>query len=254
MMETMASTTRSSYEGTLRKYLMPAFGDMPLRDMTALTLQKYFSGMGATTIGGPTMLKIKEVLSSVLASAVGYDFLVKNPILAVQIPRAKVVNRRKRKPNLTPEEFDRLLVIVDEPYATMIYVAVYSGLRISELIGLRWEDVHADSLTIDERYCRGDWSVTKTEGSAATIGVDSSVIRRIHQLKTVQVELNWGGKGAKKRIRIVRYDGPQDLVFQSVRKGTTMNDQNILRRHLRPAALKLGIDPKKATWRSLRTS
>lgn len=33
-----------------------------------------------------------------------------------------------------------------------------------------------------------------------------------------------------------------------------MNDQNILRRHLRPAAVKLGIDAKKATWRSLRTS
>ena len=32
-----------------------------------------------------------------------------------------------------------------------------------------------------------------------------------------------------------------------------MRDGNILRRHLRPAAIKLGIDPKKATWRSLRT-
>ena len=33
-----------------------------------------------------------------------------------------------------------------------------------------------------------------------------------------------------------------------------MRDGNILRRHLRPAALKLNIEPKKATWRSLRTS
>jgi integrase len=33
-----------------------------------------------------------------------------------------------------------------------------------------------------------------------------------------------------------------------------MSDGNILRRHLRPAALEMGIDPKKATWRSLRTS
>jgi hypothetical protein len=33
-----------------------------------------------------------------------------------------------------------------------------------------------------------------------------------------------------------------------------MSDGNMLRRHLRPAVLKLGIDPKKATWSSLRTS
>ncbi len=175
-------------------------------------------------------------------------------MLAVQIPRTKVVNRKKQKPHLTPEEFDNLIQCVSEPYATMIYVAVCTGLRVSELVGLKWEDVHTDSLTIDERYCRGDWSVTKTEGSAATIGVDQSVITRINRLKSLSVELNWGGKDAKKKIKLVRSERPQDLVFQSVRKGRPMRDGNILRRHLRPAAFKLGIDPKKATWRSLRTS
>ena len=46
---------------------------------------------------------------------------------------------------------------------------------------------------------------------------------------------------------------PHDLVFQSVVKGTSMNDQNIVRHHLRPAALKLKLNPKKVTWRALRT-
>jgi integrase len=66
--------------------------------------------------------------------------------------------------------------------------------------------------------------------------------------------MNWGGQDAKKRIKVVRASQPHDLVFQSLRSGAPMNDQNILRRHLRPAAEKLGIDPKKATWRSLRRS
>jgi len=250
----LASTTRASYGGTLSKYLMPVFESMPLRELTPLTLQKYFSDMATSSLSGDTILKIKEVLSSVLASAMRYDLLTKNPMLAVQIPRAKVVNKKKQKPFITPEEFDNLVQCVSEPYATMIYVAVYSGLRVSELVGLKWEDVHTDSLTIDERYCRGDWSVTKTEGSAATIGVDASVIARINRLKTLSIELNWGGKGAKKKIKLVRSDEPQSLVFQSVRKGGPMRDGNVLRRHLRPAAEKLGINPKKATWRALRTS
>ena len=42
----------------------------------------------------------------------------------------------------------------------MIYVAVHSGLRVSELVGLKWEDVRdeegAEAITVDERYCRGD--------------------------------------------------------------------------------------------------
>jgi hypothetical protein len=49
----------------------------------------------------------------------------------------------------------------------------------------------------------------------------------------------------------VRADGPKDLVFQWLRKGVPISDGNVLRRHLRPAALKIGIDPKKATGRSL---
>jgi len=98
------------------------------------------------------------------------------------------------------------------------------------------------------------WHGSPPKCSAATIGVDRSVIARINRLKTLSVELNWGGKGAKKKIKLVRSDEPQSLVFQSVRKGGPMRDGNILRRHLRPAAEKLGINPKKATWRSLRTS
>ncbi|PYX78444.1 MAG: hypothetical protein DMG70_31685 [Acidobacteria bacterium] len=70
----------------------------------------------------------------------------------------------------------------------------------------------------------------------------------------MEVEINWGGKGAKKRFKLVRSDGPKDLVFQSFRKRAPLSDGNVLRRHLRPAAIKLGLDPKKATWGSLRTS
>ena len=63
-----------------------------------------------------------------------------------------------------------------------------------------------------------------------------------------------GRQGREKRFKLVRSDGPKDLVFQSLRRGAPLSDGNVLRRHLRPAAIKLGLDPKKATWRSLRTS
>ena len=46
--------------------------------------------------------------------------------------------------------------------------------------------------------------------------------------------------------------GPEDLVFQSVQNGKPMNDQNILKRHIQPAARKLGLS--FVNWRCLRTS
>ena len=74
-------------------------------------------------------------------------------------------------------------------------------------------DVGADSLRIDERFCRGDWSVPKTKASCATIAIPISVIERIHRRKTLEVEINWGGQGSKKKFKVVRSANPGDLVF-----------------------------------------
>jgi integrase len=167
----------------------------------------------------------------------------------VRLPAEKK-GKRKQKPHLSPEQFDALLAEMPEPYATMVYVAVYSGLRVSELIGLRWEDVHQDSITIDERYCRGDWGAPKSDSSNATIGVDRCVIQRIHRLKLLTVEVKAGR--AIRRYKAVKSDAPVDLVFQSVRTGRPMRDNNILTRFIKPAGRDLGIG--FVNWRSLRTS
>jgi integrase len=96
----------------------------------------------------------------------------------------------------------------------------------------------------------GDWSVPKTDASAATIGVDPEVIARLLRLPTLTVEV-CAGRAVRKH-KLVKSGGPDDLVFQSVQNGCPMNDQNILKRHLQPAARKLGLP--FVTWRCLRTS
>jgi integrase len=50
---------------------------------------------------------------------------------------------------------------------------------------------------------------------------------------------------------VVKADGPDDLVFQSVKDGKPMRDGNILKRFIKPAAKKLGLH---VNWRCLRTS
>jgi integrase len=80
--------------------------------------------------------------------------------------------------------------------ANFLHVAVHTGMRPSELVALRYKNVHADSITIDERCCRGDWGAPKSKASNATIPVNSGVINRIHRLKTITVEIRAGnGRG-----------------------------------------------------------
>ena len=132
----------------------------------------------------------------------------------------------------------------------MVYVGIYKGLRVSELAELRWDGIHEESITIDERYCRGDWGAPKSESSNATIGVNRCVVERIHRLRILTVKVRAGR--AIRNYRVVKSDGPNDLVFQSVKDGKPIRDNNILTRFIKLAARKLGLH--WVNWRSLRTS
>jgi integrase len=244
----LATTTRDSYQGIIAKYLEPRFSPLCLRDLTPLTLQRYFSGLAGERVAHPSILKVRDALSSILRSAVRYGFLVQNPMVGLKLPVDK--RPRRQKPVISPEQFSNLVECIAEPYASMLFVSVWTGLRVSELIGLKWRCIHADSITVEERYCRGDWSTPKTNASAATIGVALEVITRIHRLKALTVEVPAGI--AIRRYRVVKSAGPDDLVFQSIKDGKPMSDQNVLKRHVQPVARRLGLN--FVDWRCLRRS
>lgn len=249
VMPQFAKSTQDRYNSVLKCYLKPQFGSLCLRDVTELAVDRFFADLGQTAkLEHESFDKIRDVLSSVLGAAVRYRLLLKNPVEGVKLPRQK--RGKKIKPWITREQFQKLIGLLTEPYATMVYVAIYTGLRVSELIGLRWEDIHEDSITIDERCCRGDWGAPKSEASNDTIPVNRAVIERIHRLKTLTV----AGKAGRaiRQYKIVKSDAPGDLVFQSVSKGVAMRDNNILKRHIKPAGRKLGLG--FVNWRCLRTS
>ena len=244
----LAKSSRDRTVGIIRNHLEPIFGKLMLREVTPLAVQRYFSGMSQSKLSHESIDKIRDVLSAILQSAVKYQFLVKNPMEQVTLPRRKQAKRTK--PYVTPQQFETLVALLPEPYASMVYVAIYTGLRASELIGLRWRNVHPDSISIEERCCRGDWGVPKSEASAATIAVNRCVIERIHRLKLLTVEVKAGR--ATRKYRLVKADGPDDLVFQSVKKGRPMRDNNILTRFIKPAGRQCGLP--FVNWRCLRTS
>ena len=248
----LAKATQERYAGVLENYLLPEFGKLSLRDLTPLTLQKYFSGMAASkttlNLSFESRDKIRDVLSSVLGSAKKYGLLVANPAEGIRLPRD---NRgHVVKPYLEPTKFAALLALIPEPYSTMAYVAVFTGLRVSELVALRWRNVHEDSISIEQRFCRGDWGAPKSRASNATIAVNQCVLNRLTRLKTLTVEVKAGR--TVRKYRAVRSCGPDDLVFQSLKTGAPMRDNNILTRHIKPAGRILGMP--WLNWRCLRTS
>ena len=243
-----ARSTRERSKSVIALHLKPAFGSLPLRDLTPLTVQRFLSGMANSQLSHESIDKVRDVLSAILGSAVQYNLLVKNPVEGLKLPPAK--RGRRSKPYITPQQLHALLELIAEPYSSMVFVAVYTGLRPSELVGLRWRNVHSDSICIDERCCRGDWGAPKSEASNATVAVTEDVIARIHRLRALTIDVRAGR--ATRHYRAVKSDAPDDRVFQSPATGAPMRDNNVLVRHLKPAARKLGID--WVNWQVLRRS
>ena len=270
-----AKTTYGRSRGILDNYLLPVFGKCRLRDLTSLKLQSYFDQLESDSEGKAlcyeSRKKIRDVFSSAMRFAQKHNMAGKNPLEVVEIPPDKY-GKKRAKPYLTPAQFTQLVEAIPEPYASMLFVAIYTGLRVSELIGLKWDDVLCTehrkengeteiryAISVDERFCRGDWGPCKSEASNATIGINRCVFERIHRLKLLTVEGRAGR--ATRRYRVVKSSEPTDLVFQSVRDGKPMRDNNILVRFIKPAARKVGgafLLPKSnqtwVNWRTLRTS
>jgi integrase len=67
--------------------------------------------------------------------------LQRNPIELIKL---KGTSRRLGRPRIiTPEKFQELIAILEEPYRTLVIVAICTGLRVSEVLALRWEIVVA---------------------------------------------------------------------------------------------------------------
>jgi integrase len=110
--------------------------------------------------------------------------------------------------------------------------------------------MHSPRFHLSTKGISADWPAPQSAASAATIGVSPEVIARIYQLKALTVNVKAGN--AIRNYKLVKSSNPDDLVFQSVKEGKPMRDNNILKRFIKPAANKVALS--FVNWQCLRTS
>lgn len=152
--------------------------------------------------------------------------LQRNPIDLVEVKQG--IRKKRRKLILTPKQIDDLLrdpKLMDHVKA-MIMVAVCTGMRISEILGLRWEDVNFENKTIsilrraDGNHIGQTKSVESEHDSYPMHAVLAAALR------------NW--KASREAI--------EGWVFGSTSTNRPFHAKTLLTNHLKPAGRRAGIE------------
>ncbi len=126
------------YESVVRLYLKPAFGQVPLSQLRTPMVQKFYNRLRAENRSPKYIKNIHGILHRALDMAVRVEYLERNPTSACILPR---VVEKKVTPLDAPEQKRLFAVLKGNPFEALFLTAVFTGMRVGELIGLTWECV-----------------------------------------------------------------------------------------------------------------
>jgi integrase len=133
----LRARTLARYERDLRLHIRPRFDRRPLAKITKTEVQAWVAEMRAGGVPDSAVRRRFSVFRAVMTGAVEGERLVKSPCAGVKLPEV----RRSDIEVLTPEEVAELAAAMPEWCRSWVLVAAWSGLRWSEMVGLRRRDV-----------------------------------------------------------------------------------------------------------------
>lgn len=139
------TNTYKQYEQIVKQHINPALGQIKLRELTPIILQQFYNYKIEIGTSENTVALIHRVLRCALRQAHNMGLIVRNPILSVKCPKPA----RKEMKTLNETQVRNLLLAAKGTgLEALLHITVTTGLRMGEVIGLKWEDLDMTSGTL----------------------------------------------------------------------------------------------------------
>jgi integrase len=208
--------TSRTYRARIDQLLAPAFGDLPLSELTVAGIERYY--LELQTVGrrvevrgkrrplSPrTVRSVNQVLTGALDDAVRYGEASENVARRVRLPRTpNKSDERQRRSIPTSDEIRTVLEAADQNQADLIRLALGTGRRLGELAGIQWREVDLEAGTV--RICRtisadaADELVVleddRRKSPAVTLPIDAATVAmlRARRARAVERALTFGAR------------------------------------------------------------
>ena len=231
--------TRREYGSIINNYLKVYFNEMKLRAITPREVEKFRAWMqgrkhanGDKPLAVATINKSLTLLSMVLKYTVGHRWMDSNPCNHVRKLKTPIDARRRALDGniLTWSECLRLIeagaTVCDQ---ALLRMAIETGARQGELLGLRWADIDwASGRVFIRNSCRvRQDNQVKTAASMRTIRLSKTLLRELKVWRAACPKANPEAE-------------VQDLVFPNAASGFE-DAHNLLRRRFHPALRRAGL-------------
>ncbi|MBA2569154.1 MAG: site-specific integrase [Actinobacteria bacterium] len=240
----LKTSTVVDYELTLRRHLVPAFGDCELRALEPADIDGYITSKTGV-LSPKTIRNHLGLLGVMFKVALRWRLVDVDPTAGVESPKSEQPEMQV----LTEAEVARLLVAYRELGGEspedawwnltrrLVTVALGTALRRGELLALRWQDVELleGRLTVRRSYVRGEFTTPKSRTSRRTIELGPKVQAALGE--------QWESS---------RYRDDDDLVFGHPALGSPLDASKLSRDYMRPALTRAKIEKPFRSWHDLR--
>jgi integrase len=227
VLPTLKYSTKKYYQYMLRVHVYPAFGDLQLRLITRDAVQSFLSAKLRSGLSWRTVKGLRTLFGTVMGAAEADELVPSNPVRKTRFPRRGP--GRPRSP-IAPEKIQELLAALPEPSCSLATLLVFTGLRIGELLALRWRDVDLENgvLRVTQSVYEGHFDEPKSQRSKRSIPLGAKAVEILSARRPAGVN-------------------PDALVF-STQAGTAFDRHNLVNRQLKPTCKKLGLTGVSWHW------
>jgi integrase len=172
------------YDEGMVARIASVLGDMRVQEITVRDVRRLLRK--TTMLAERTRSGMLATLRQVMKMAVAEGLIVRDPSAALQRHERPKQKAKRKGRRLSPAELEAVIAIAEElvpSFAPLIVLLAYTGLRIREALGLRWQDIDLDAATIRLRWQLAPDDLTyvpvKTEAGNRDLPILPALRRRL---------------------------------------------------------------------------
>lgn len=219
------ASTWSCLEGHTRTHF-EELNSLRVNLITTTLIERWIAKRQQNNMNILTLRKVLVTLGQIMAYAVRHKYLNHNPVRDAERPRTQGAVEEKKIKVLTPDEIKAFIdAVTDQKSQALFRLAIMSGARQGELLGLKWSDIdwEASQVLIQRTFNNQAWYDVKTAASKRRIDIGPGMIAEL------------------KKWKLACMPNKLNLIFPN-EAGQPMNHNNLVSRHFNPALKKAGID------------